>query len=48
MLLGIKIKIKSVAELNCNSHLKINVDPKRFVSARAFKSTSPKWLGIFG
>ena len=40
MLIGIKMK-KSVAEVGHNGCLKMYVD-------RAFKSFSPKWLGIFG
>ena len=47
MLIGIKMK-KSVAELGHNGHLEINVDPKTFTSAWAFKSISSKWPGIFG
>ena len=47
MLIDIKMK-KSVAELGHNGCLKIYVDPKKFTSTHAFKSISPKWLGIFG
>ena len=47
MLIAIKMK-KSVAELGHNGCLKIYVDPKKFTSTHAFKSHSPKWLGIFG
>ena len=44
----IDIKIKSVAELGHNDRLKIYVEPKKIKSTLAFKSISPKWLGIFG
>ena len=47
MLIKIKMK-KSVAELGYNGLLKIYVDPKTIMSTHAFKSISPKWLGIFG
>ena len=49
MLIDIKIK-NSVPELGHNGRLKIYVYPlkKRFTSTLAFKSSSPKWLGIFG
>ena len=47
MLIGIKIK-KTVGESGHNGCLKIYVDPKRFTLTQAFKSISPKWLGIFG
>ena len=47
MLFDIKIK-KSVAELGHNDCLKMYVDPKKDTSTLAFKSISPKWLGIFG
>ena len=48
MLIGVKIKKKSVAELGYNGRLKIYVDPKTITSTQAFKSISPKWLGIIG
>ena len=48
MLIDIKMKKKSVPELGHNGRLKIYVDPKKFTSNHAFKSLSPKWLGIFG
>ena len=47
MLIDIKMK-KSVAELGYNGRLKIYVGPKKFTSTLAFKSISPKWLGILG
>ena len=47
MLIDIKMR-KSVAELGHNGRLKICADPKKITSTRAFKSISPKWLGIFG
>ena len=47
MIIDIKIK-KSIAELGHNCRLKINVAPKKITSTWAFKSISPKWLGIFG
>ena len=48
MLIDIKMKKKSITELGHNGHLKIYIDPKKIMSTRAFKSISPKWLGIFG
>ena len=48
MLIGIKMKKKSIAELSHNDRLKLYGDPKKFTSTLAFKSISPKWLGIFG
>ena len=47
MLIDIKMKT-SVAELGYDGRLKIYVDRKTFISTLAFKSISPKWLGIFG
>ena len=48
MLIDIKMKKKSVAELGHNGRLKIYGDPKKFTSTLAFKSISSKWLDIFG
>ena len=48
MLIDIKIKKKSVAELGQNGRLKIYVDPKKFTLTLAFKSIFPKFLGIIG
>ena len=47
MLNDIKMK-KSVAELGHNGRLKVYVNPKKITSTHAFKSISPKRLGIFG
>ena len=46
MLVDIKVKT-SVAELGHNDRLKNYVDLKKFTLTLAFKSISPKWLGIF-
>ena len=46
MFIDIKMKKKSIAELDHNGRLNIDVDPKKITLA--FKSISPKWLGIFG
>ena len=48
MLIDIKMKKKSVLELGHNGRLKIYFDPKKIMSNQAFKSISPKWLGMFG
>ena len=48
MVIDIKMKKKSVAELGHNDRLKIYVDPYKNTSTLAFKSISSKWLGIFG
>ena len=48
MLIDIKMKKKSVAELGHNGYLKIYVDPKKITSTQEFKSLSPKWLNTFG
>ena len=47
MLIDIKGK-KSVAELGHNGRLKIYSDPKKCTLTLAFKSISPKCLGLFG
>ena len=47
MLINIKLKKKSVAELGHNGCLKIYDDPKKIMSTHAFKSISSKWLDIF-
>ena len=47
MVNDIKNETKSVAELVHNDRLKMYVDPKKFTSTLAFKSISPKRLGIF-
>ena len=48
MLIDIKMKKKSIAELGHNGRLKIYIDPKKITSTWAFKYISPKWLSIFG
>ena len=48
MLINLKLKKKSVAELGHNGRLKKYVDPKKFMSTHAFKSISLKGPGIFG
>ena len=48
MWIDIKMIKKSVAELRHNGRFKIYVDPEKLTSTQAFKSISPKWLGIFG
>ena len=48
MLINIKMKKKSVAELGYNGRLKIYLDPKKTTSTLEFKSISPKWLSILG
>ena len=45
MLIAINIK-KSIARLGHTNRLIIYVDPKTITSTRAFKSISPKWLGL--
>ena len=47
MLIDIKMKKNSVAELGHNCHLKIYVDPKKnYINTGIY--ISPKWLGVFG
>ena len=41
-------KRKSLAELGHNGRLNVYVDPKKFTLTLAFKSISPKRLGIVG
>ena len=48
MLIDIKLKKKSVAELGHNGRLKIYIDPKKFTSTQTFISLPSKWMGIFG
>ena len=43
MLIDIKMKKKSIAELGHNGRLKIYVDPKKITRTQALKSISPKW-----
>ena len=48
MLIDIKMKKKNVSELGHNGRFNFYVDPKKIMSTHAFKSISPKRLGIFG
>ena len=48
MLIDIKMKKKTVAELGYNGRLNVYVNSKKFTSTLAFKPISPKWLSIFG
>ena len=48
MLIDMKMKKKSVAELDHKAVSKFTSTLKALTTTHAFKSLSPKWLSIFG